>query len=64
MGVNLDEYIDKVTSTQPASFDNLSGQDKKGVVDGKAYQGMTREGVLVALGYFAVHRTSTLDATT
>jgi len=64
MGMSLDEYIDKVTSTQPVSFDNLSGQDKKGVADGKAYQGMTREGVMVALGYPATHRTPTLEATT
>ena len=64
MGMSLDEYIDKITSLEPVSIASLSTQDKKGVADGKAYQGMSREGVMVALGYPAAHRTPSLDSTT
>jgi hypothetical protein len=36
----------------------------KGIEEGKAYPGMTREGILTALGYPATHRTPSLDAGT
>lgn len=63
MGMSLDEYLDKVTSLEPVSYDGLSELDKKGIADGKAYKGMSREGVMIALGYPATHRTPSLDAT-
>jgi hypothetical protein len=62
MGMSLDDYLDKITTLEPVSLDHLSTLDKKGVTDGKAYQGMTREGVMTALGYPASHRTPSLDA--
>lgn len=64
MGMSLDEYIDKISSLKPVSLDGLSAQDRKGVDDGRAYPGMSREGVMIALGYPAAHRTPSLDATT
>ena len=38
--------------------------DQKGVQDGKAFIGMSKEGVRMALGYPAPHRTPSLDSST
>ena len=64
MGMSTDEYIELITSPEPVSYPGLSKQDQKGVADGKAYKGMTREGVMIALGYPAAHKTPSLDANT
>jgi len=64
MGMSIDEYIEKITSSQPVSYNKFSKKDKKGLADGKAYAGMTRKGVLAALGYPATHRTPSLDEKT
>lgn len=64
MGMSLDEYLEKITSVEAVSLSALSAKDKKGVADGKAYPGMTRKGVMTALGYPATHRTPSLDSTT
>ncbi len=61
MGMSLDEYLEKITSPDPVALDDLSKEDKKGVAEGKAYKGMTRKGVMTALGYPAAHRTPSLD---
>lgn len=55
------EYIDLISSTQKTSLSNLSAKDRKGVKDGRAYIGMTKNGVRMALGYPAKHRTPSLD---
>lgn len=62
MGMKTGEYIELITSAEPTSQKNLSQFDRKGVKQGKASVGMTKEGVLAALGYPAVHRTPSLDA--
>ena len=64
MGMSMDEYIEKITSDKPVKYTKLSKQDKKGIADGKAYKGMTKKGVMIALGYPAAHRTPSLDAKT
>ena len=64
MGMGMDEYIELITSSKPISYAKLSKQDRKGIADGRAYKGMTRKGVMAALGYPAVHRTPSLDAKT
>ncbi|MEA3545436.1 MAG: hypothetical protein U9R69_09500 [Thermodesulfobacteriota bacterium] len=64
MGMSMDEYIEKITSSQPVSYKKLSKQDKKGIADGRAYKGMTRKGVMAALGYPAAHRTPSLESNT
>lgn len=64
MGMSMDEYIELITSSKSVSYTGLSKQDKKGIADGKAYKGMTRKGVMAALGYPAVHKTPSLDAKT
>lgn len=55
------EYIDLISSTKKASLSNLSAKDRKGVKDGRAYIGMSKNGIRMALGYPAKHRTPSLD---
>jgi hypothetical protein len=62
MGMSIDEYIDKVTSAEPIALKGLSKLDSKGVAEGKALVGMTRKGVMAALGYPATHRTPSPDS--
>lgn len=62
MAMSLDEYLEIITSATPVSIDGLSKTDKKGVADGKAYKGMSKKGVMVALGYPAAHRTPSIDS--
>ncbi|MDH4100529.1 MAG: hypothetical protein OEV28_08130 [Nitrospirota bacterium] len=64
MGMTLDQYLEKITSPKPVSLDHLSSIDKKGVAEGKALVGMSKEGVITALGYPATHRTPSLDSGT
>ena len=64
MQMSLDAYLDKITSATPVSFAGLSELDRKGIAEGKALPGMTRDGVMAALGYPATHRTPSLDAKT
>jgi len=64
MQMSVDEYLEKITSPTPVSLDHFSALDKKGISQGKALVGMSREGVMTALGYPATHRTPSLDATT
>jgi hypothetical protein len=64
MGMSSEQYIALITSPQPVALNNLSEIDLKGVKDGKAYVGMTKSGVRIALGYPAIHRTPSLDSNT
>jgi hypothetical protein len=61
MGMGVDEYIQLITSSTSVSLDKLSNIDLKGIKEGKVYTGMTKQGVRVALGYPAAHRTSSLE---
>jgi hypothetical protein len=64
-GMSMEEYVNKIiTSTEPVSLKNLSEVDRKGVADGKAYIGMSKDGVRIALGYPAVNRTPSLAGNT
>jgi len=64
MGMSMEEYVEKITSDKPVKYTKLSKKDKKGIADGKAYKGMTKKGVMIALGYPAAHRTPSLDSNT
>jgi hypothetical protein len=55
------DYIDLISSTKKTSLSKLSAKDQKGIKDGKAYIGMTKDGIRMALGYPAKHRTPSLD---
>jgi hypothetical protein len=64
MGMSEPEYINLITSSTPVSLAHFSAVDRKGIEAGDVYIGMTKEGVLTALGYPPRHRTSSLDANT
>ncbi len=62
MGMSEPEYIALITTDTPVSLDHFSEIDRKGIDAGKVYTGMTKEGVLTAMGYPAKHRTPTLES--
>ncbi|HDS15958.1 MAG TPA: outer membrane protein assembly factor BamE [Proteobacteria bacterium] len=53
--------MELILSAKPVSLKGLSEVDLKGVKAGKAYNGMTKKGVMAALGYPAAHETPSLD---
>lgn len=61
MGMSEEQYVKLITSPQPVSLDGFSELDKKGIAAGEAYVGMTRKGVMTALGYPATYLTSSID---
>ena len=62
VGMTVDEYKKLLTAPKPRPLDNLSAVDMKGIGHGKALEGMSREGVRMALGYPSPHGTPSLDA--
>ncbi|MCF8045880.1 MAG: hypothetical protein K9J83_08455 [Desulfarculaceae bacterium] len=64
MNMSASEYVKKITSGEPVSYDHLSGVDQKGIRNGEAYRGMSKKGVMAALGYPAAHRTPSPDSDT
>lgn len=64
MRMSVDEYIQLIASPTIVSLHKLSNTDRKGIKAGKVYSGMTKQGVRVALGYPAVHRTPSLEDNT
>ncbi|NLV24088.1 MAG: outer membrane protein assembly factor BamE [Deltaproteobacteria bacterium] len=64
MGMSAQQYLNIITSVSPVSYSHLSQIDRQGIAAGKAFVGMSREGVRVALGYPAAHRTPSLDSPT
>lgn len=61
MGMSLAEYLSEITAPAPVSLKGLNAADLKGVKAGQAAVGMTKEGVRMALGYPARHKTPSLD---
>ncbi len=57
MGMSAREYVNLITSPTPVSYEGLSDVDRQGIEAGKAMVGMTKQGVMIALGYPAAHRT-------
>ena len=64
MTMTVDQYLKLITSSEPTPLQALSEIDRKGIADGKAYVGMTKDGVRIALGYPAAHKTPTLESNT
>ena len=64
MGMKVGQYLEAITSKEPVSYASLSAVDQNGIVQGKALVGMSRTGVMAALGYPAGHRTPSLEAAT
>ena len=62
LNMDMDEYINTLFSPSKVSLRGLTAKDRKGVELGKALVGMTKKGVLTALGYPAGHKTASLDS--
>ena len=63
-GMSKEEYVRLITSTAPVSYEGLSDKDKEGIAAGKAMVGMTKQGVMIALGYPAKIKTLSTDQNT
>jgi hypothetical protein len=61
MGMSNEEYMDIIAGGEPIDLSTFSSADQKGIQEGSAYRGMTKKGVIIALGYPAAHRTPSLD---
>lgn len=59
--ISVQEYLPFVTSSTKTPLDHLSELDRKGIRQGQALMGMTKEGVRIAMGFPAPHRTLSLD---
>ncbi|MBN1506011.1 MAG: hypothetical protein JW955_04150 [Sedimentisphaerales bacterium] len=55
------KYTDLIMSPTPVRYDDLSDVDQQGIRAGKAMVGMTKQGVLIALGYPVKCRTRSID---
>ncbi len=64
MGMAPEDYFDYITAPNKVSMKGLSKKDRKGITNGKAYVGMSKRGIRMALGYPALHRTPTLEENT
>ena len=64
MEMSAKEYLGKIMSPEPVDLSGYGELDKQGIKDGKALVGMTKEGVVAALGYPATHRTPSLKEST
>ena len=61
MGMTIDEYTKLITSPKKVSLKRFSKKDREGIRLGKAMVGMTKKGVMMALGYPACHKTPSLE---
>ena len=61
MPYTLLDYISLITDHQPISEAGFSEIDQKGINNGEALNGISKEGIRVALGYPASHRTPPLE---
>ncbi len=64
MGMSVKEYLDKIMSAEPVDLSGYSALDQQGIKEGKALVGMTKAGVMAAMGYPAAHKTPSLDDST
>jgi len=62
MQMSIDEYLTKITSASKVDLGKLSDKDRKGIEEGIAINGMTKDGVMMALGYPATHKTPSPDS--
>ena len=62
MQMSVDEYLTKITSASKVDLGKLSDKDRKGIKEGIAINGMTKNGVMIALGYPATHKTPSPDS--
>jgi len=58
------DYIAKITSSKPFNIGAFNNTDRKGIKAGKAYKGMSKKGIIAALGYPPVHKVLSLEDNT
>lgn len=61
MEISAEAYIARLVSAEPVSFAGLSKIDQQGIREGKALPGMSKDGVLAALGIPPTHKTPSLE---
>jgi hypothetical protein len=61
MGMSAWRYLALITSPTPVVYGGLNDVDRLGIATGRALVGMTKQTVLIALGYPARHRTPSLE---
>ncbi len=64
MRMSQNDYRDLIFSPTPVSYDDLNEIDREGIKAGRAMVGMTKQGVMVALGYPARNETPSIDMNT
>jgi hypothetical protein len=57
---HLDRYFG--AACDPAKIGRMSAIDQQGIREGRVHPGMTKEGVVLAIGYPPDHKTPSLDA--
>lgn len=62
MDMDIKQYMKIIAKPRKVSFKGLSKIDRKGIRNGKAYKGMSKQGVRIALGYPAKHMTPSLKS--
>lgn len=60
--MNGAEYAKMITQPAPVRLESFSAVDREGVAQGKALVGMSKPGVIAALGYPARHKTASTEA--
>ena len=61
MNMSMQDYMKVICGSQKVNVGALSKTDRKGIKAGRAFKGMTKKGIRIALGYPAEHRTPSLD---
>jgi len=56
------EYLDLIVSPTAVNYTGISGVNQKGISEAKPYEGMSKQGILIALGYPAPGFTPSLDS--
>ncbi len=64
LDMTVDDYVKLITSEKKVEYDDLNKADKEGIEKGKVKPGMTKQGVKIAWGHPATHKTRSLDEDT
>ncbi len=59
--VPVEEHVQRYFGTQCPNIQAMSPEDQAGIQNGQVYQGMTKQGVIMAIGYPPEHATPTLQ---
>lgn len=57
----IDQHVARYFGTGCPNLATMSPEDQSGIQQGQVFQGMTKQGVILALGYPPEHRTPTLE---